>query len=219
MTDDDLKKHMEAQAAQKDVEFFAAAVAGWLNTRLEHDKSLLALSAGGIGLLITLLTTIGVSSAEGLMLHLMAMFSFLVCLGVVLIIFKKNSGHIEGVLKTGAPPLDPLLAKLDNIAVAAFGLGIIFSSVIGVSAAINSYSTNKEKIMANESKQKNLSTNSTCFADSVNGFSNLKPNQESNKSFNGLNNLKPAAPQSSSNSTSGVTQPAIPAATPVTNKK
>lgn len=216
MSDSDLKKQ---QNAQKDIEFYAAAVAGWLNTRLERDKSLLALSAGGIGLLITLLTTVGVSSAEGLVLHLMAMFSFLACLVVVLIIFEKNSSHIEDALKLGAPPLDPLLTKLDNIAVAAFGLGIIFSSVIGISAAINSYSTNKEKIMANESKQKNLTTNSTYTADSVNGISNLKPSQESNKSSNERENPKPLSPQSSSNSTSGVTQPATPAAAPVANEK
>ena len=206
MTDDDLKK-------QQEVEFYAAGVTAWYNTRLEHDKSLLALSAGGIGLLITLLTTIGVSSAKGLALHLLAMFSFLLCLGAILIIFKKNSKHIEDVLKTGTQPFDdPLLAKLDNIAIAAFAAGIIFSSVIGVSAAINSYS-NKEKAMANENKQK------TSFVDSVNGVSNLKPTGELNKSFNGVNTLKPAAPQGSSNANVGVTQPATPTATQTTNKK
>ena len=182
MTDDDRKKQKEKEdnlKNQKEVEFYAAGVTAWYNTRLEHDKSLLALSSGGIGLLITLLTTIGVSSATGLVLHLLAIFSFLVCLVAILFIFLKNSSHIEDVLKTDAQQFDPLLAKLDKIAFVAFALGILFSSVIGVSAAINSYSS-KEKTMTNENKQQTGLAN-----DSVNGVSNLKPAQDLNKSFNG----------------------------------
>lgn len=193
---------------QKEVEFYAAGVTAWYNTRIEHDKSLLALSAGGIGLLITLLTTVGVSSAEGLVLYLFAMFSFLGCLGAILIIFKKNSDHIEGALKMDKPPFDPLLAKLDTIAIAAFAAGIIFSLVIGVSAAINSY-TKKEKEMANENKQK---TSGTFAQDSVNGVSELR-------SFNGVNNLKPSTPQGSSNSTASASQSAVPVVTQPANNK
>ena len=47
---------------QKKIEFYAASVAAWYESSLEHDKSLLTLSAGGIGLLITLLTTVGLGS-------------------------------------------------------------------------------------------------------------------------------------------------------------
>lgn len=48
----------------KTVEYYSAAVTAWFNTALEHDKSILTLAAGGIGLLITLLTTVGLSTAE-----------------------------------------------------------------------------------------------------------------------------------------------------------
>lgn len=206
MTDNDLIK-------QKEIEFYAGGVTAWYNTRIEHDKSLLTLSAGGVGLLITLITTIGVSSAEGLVLYILAIFSFIVCLGAILIIFKKNSVHIEDALKSEMPLSDPLLAKLDNIAIMAFSAGIIFSSVIGVSAAINSYS-NKVNAMTNENKQKAGFAN-----DSVNGVSNLKSAEILNKSFNGVNNLKPSAPQDSSNSTSGTPQGTAPVANQNTNKK
>lgn len=206
MTDSDLIK-------QKEIEFYAGGVTAWYNTRIEHDKSLLTLSAGGVGLLITLITTIGVSSAEGLVLYILAIFSFIVCLGAILIIFKKNSVHIEDALKSEMPLSDPLLAKLDNIAIMAFAAGIIFSSVIGVSAAINSYS-NKVNAMTNENKQKAGFAN-----DSVNGVSNLKSAEILNKSFNGVNNLKPSAPQDSSNSTSGTPQGTVPVANQNTNKK
>jgi len=65
---------------QKHVEFYSAGLTAWYTTRLEHDKGLLTLSAGGIGLLMTLMTTVGVSSAESLVLHVSALVTFLVCL-------------------------------------------------------------------------------------------------------------------------------------------
>lgn len=52
MTSDEIEQ-------QKSVEFYAAGINAWYNTSLEHDKSIFSLSAGGIGLLITLLTTVG----------------------------------------------------------------------------------------------------------------------------------------------------------------
>jgi hypothetical protein len=45
----------------KKVEYYAATVNAWYNSTLEHDKSLLTLSAGGIGILITILTAVGIS--------------------------------------------------------------------------------------------------------------------------------------------------------------
>ncbi len=65
---------------KKEVAFYTAGVTAWYNTSLEHDKSLFTLSAGGIGLLITLIRTVGVPSAETLILYIAAMISFLICL-------------------------------------------------------------------------------------------------------------------------------------------
>ena len=84
---------------KKEVEFYAANVEAWFNTRIEHDKSLLTLSAGGIGLLITLLTTVGASSIQILLLYGFAILFFLVCIISVLIIFKRNSDHLVNVVQ------------------------------------------------------------------------------------------------------------------------
>jgi len=61
---------------QKDVAFYSAAVTAWFATALELDKSILTLAAGGVGLHVTLLTTVGVRSAEGLVLYISALASF-----------------------------------------------------------------------------------------------------------------------------------------------
>jgi hypothetical protein len=170
----------EEIAHQKDVEYYASSVNAWFNTSLEHDKSILTLAAGGIGLLITLLTTIGLSSAEALVLYVGAITSFLVALISVLVVFRHNRTYIEQVLAGKAAGNDPVLAKADSIALWAFGAGVVFTAVIGIATAIHSY-TSKEKAMSNEPTK---STQAVPLRESFNGVASLQ------KSFNGAANLQ-----------------------------
>lgn len=135
------------------IEYYSASVNAWFNTSLEHDKSLLALSAGGIGLLITLLTTVGLSSAGALVLYIGAITSFVVALVAILIVFRRNRPYIEEILLGKSTSNDALLTKLDVTALWAFGFGVAFTAFIGIAAAIHSYST-KEKTMGNETTKK-----------------------------------------------------------------
>lgn len=184
----------EEIAHQKDVEYYASSVNAWFNTSLEHDKSILTLAAGGLGLLITLLTTVGLSSSEALILYVGAIISFLVALVSVLVVFRQNRTYIEQVLAGKVTGNDPVLAKADSIALWAFGVGVVFTAVIGIATAIHSY-TLKEKTMANEPTK---STGSVPLRESFNGASNLQISNDSfngvaslQKSFNGASNLQP----------------------------
>lgn len=181
-------------AHQKEVEYYASSVNAWFNTSLEHDKSILALAAGGIGLLITLLTTVGLSSAEALVLYVGAITSFLVALVSVLVVFRSNRTYIEQVLAGKAGANDPMLARADSIALWAFGVGVVFTAVIGIATAFHSY-TSKEKSMANEPTKP---TQTVPLRESFNGATNLQPAMDSfngavnlQKSFNGASNLQP----------------------------
>lgn len=181
---------LEEIQQNKEIEFYAAGAAAWYNTQLEHDKSLLTLSAGGVGILITLLVTIGVASADGLVLNITALLSFLVCIGAVLVIFRRNGPHLQGVLRD-ANHADPWLKGLDGLALITFGFGVLLSAVIGISAAIDSYAT-KGKSMA----------------------SNQKDETQFEKSFYDAARLKPAALQDSTTSTTGSMPPGTTAPKP-----
>ena len=174
---------------QKRVEYYAASVGAWFNTSLEHDKSLLTLSAGGIGLLLTLLTTVGLLSAEALVLYIGAIASFVVALVAILVVFRRNRTHIEDILSGKSTSNDPLLTKLDATALWAFGIGVLFTAIIGIAAAVHSYST-KEKTMAKETTK---NTETVPLRESFNGASDLQPAPASDftKSFNGAGNLQP----------------------------
>ncbi len=171
---------------QKQVEYYAASLNAWFNTSLEHDKSLFTLSASGIGLLITLLTTVGLTSAEALVLYISAILSFVISLLAVLAVFKQNRTYIEEIISGKDKITNPLLTKLDSTALIAFGVGVLFTAIIGISAAINSYST-KEKNMSNENTNKTQKVQSN---ESFNGAAKLQ-SSEATRSFDGADKLKP----------------------------
>jgi hypothetical protein len=143
---------------QKQIEFYAAAVNAWLGTSLEHDRSLITLSAGGIGLLITLLSTVGLHSVESLILYIMALIAFTTCLTAVLWIFKRNRAHLEHAIHGDNTVTDPLLTVLDTVAIVSFLFGAVLAATIGVAAAVHSFETremlmsqDKDRHMANDS--------------------------------------------------------------------
>jgi len=170
----------------KAVEYYAAQVNAWFNTKFEHDKSLLTLSAGGIGLLITLLSTTGVRSVESLILYVLALLAFIVCLGTLLWIFRRNANHLEEVAQ-GKASSDPVLMLLDNIAISSFLLGVLLSSIVGISTAFNSYQ-GKEHQMAED---KTNATQQTTLRESVNGVSNMAPLGVVKLSVEGISRMSP----------------------------
>ncbi len=173
----------------KETEHYAASVTAWFNTKLEHDKSLITLSTGGIGLLVTLLSTVGVASMESLVLYILAIISFVTCVGVVLWIFRRNATHLQAVIKNQAYT-DPVLAVLDWIGILSFWFGVVFTAVIGISQAANSLFS-KETTM-------------TKVRDSFNGAAMIKPDMpDFTKSFNGAAGLKPDTTQSNTTQTTG----------------
>ncbi|MCQ4297911.1 hypothetical protein NAU58_20250 [Pseudomonas stutzeri] len=183
----------------KEVEFYAANLNAWFNTRFEHDKSLLALSAGAVGLLITLISTVGVKSVETLILYILSLACFVVCLGALLWIFRRNAKHLEDVVRETAID-DQLLNTLDRVAVSSFMFGVVLSSIIGISTAINSYIDE-----ASEMTDKTKNQGTVFVKDSVSGITSMRPNNEpATSSVSGITNMKPAAPQPSAAPAKGV---------------
>jgi hypothetical protein len=133
----------------KEVHYYAAQANAWINTRMERDKSLLTLSAGGIGLLVTLLTTRGVESIYALALYVLAILCFVVCLGFLIAILTLNSGYIEKVIQGTAERSKPLRA-FDNIALSCFCMGVILSLVIGLSTGIESLQGKRGTVMSKD---------------------------------------------------------------------
>lgn len=135
---------------EKEVQYYSAGVNAWFNTKLEHDKSILMLSSGGIGLLVTLLTAVGVTSVELFLLYLIAISAFILSLISVLYIFKINATHLEKVLNEQEVE-SRWLAFLDKSSFVFFLIGIGFSALIGLSAATKSIVKSEAETLNNKS--------------------------------------------------------------------
>jgi len=196
---------------EMEVEYYAAKANAWFNTKLEYDKSLLVLSAGAIGLLVTLLTTVGVNSFALLFVFFAAIINFVVCLVAVLAIFSRNAKHLEDLI-AGKKANDPVLGVLDSLTIYSFIIGIILASVIGLATATTEV-LKKEVIVT---KEKETHQNKVPLQESFNRASNIAP-QTTNiekRSFNGAQNVAPpkqdgGTSNSSGGSTSGQTQSTV----------
>ena len=180
-----------ATDAQKNVEFYAASVTAWYASALEHDKSIFALAAGAIALLVTLLTTVGFEELASLVLFAIAILSFLVTIASLLQVFRKNQDYIQQMLVSGRVENHPTLKLLDRTAQISFGVGVLFAAAVGFNVAITSFhkkQAEKEHAMATENKS--TQTQRAHAFDSVNGAASLQPRT---KSFQGAANLQPAA--------------------------
>ena len=141
MTDDEIKalistEIQKLQLSKEDAKgnaYYTATVNAWLNTRFEFDKSLLTLSAAGIGLAVTFITQFGIPSISVLALQVFAVLAFATSGGVVFNIYKKNADYLLNVANdkpTGS------LKDLDGLAIVCFTIGIAFLFAAGIASAV-----------------------------------------------------------------------------------
>lgn len=200
----------EEKPDPREVEWYAAGLAAWYGTRLEHDKNLMTLAAGGIGLLISLVSAFGVASVESLIIFILALFAFTLCVVAVLWIFKRNGKHIEDVVGGQKRDIDPVLAALDNVALSTFLAGVILSSILGIASAVHSFETKARTDMSVDKKTAGPVAPSeratVMVGDSFNGMLHMSPGElDLRRSFSGVANM---APMSQGNAQSPATTPA-----------
>ena len=119
----------------KEVAFYGAAVQAWIDSKMEYDRTLIMLSAGALALLVTILTTVGVSAAYQVGLYVIACVCFAVCIGVCLRVYRRNSDYILEVLTKSKPSISML--RLDRWALVCFFSGVAAFAAIGVTTAVS----------------------------------------------------------------------------------
>ncbi len=91
---------------EKSVAYYTESVAAWYQTKLERDKSILTISAGAIGLMITLSCSFLTGKTFNwavFILFLVSTIFFAVTIVCSIVIFNKNAGYIECILKEETP--------------------------------------------------------------------------------------------------------------------
>jgi hypothetical protein len=110
-----MPNEQDAEQSAKNVAFYSAVVEAWVATRMEKDRTLLSLATGGIGLLATLLTTVGPSSRVELWLYGAAGVCFITTVVGAIRVFDRNSEHLSDVLRKKTVGDDADLQLLDRV--------------------------------------------------------------------------------------------------------
>jgi energy-converting hydrogenase Eha subunit E len=192
---------------EKEVQYYSALVNAWFTTKLEKDKTLITLSAGAIGLLVTLITTVGTSNLFVLISFILAILCFITCTISLIYVFDRNAIYLEK-LKDNQSVTDQQLKCFDKITFWSFILGIVLAFIIGLSAGIEKYSKSTGGHFM--SIQQNKSSGNSGGQRSFNGAGNMRPSPssgtQSGASQSGNNNSNAGgstnSQSSSSNSTS-----------------
>jgi len=122
----------ESLESKKELAHYTTVLQAWVATRMEKDRTLLTLATGGIGLLATLLKTVGPDSSTELVLYALAGVSFVVTIVAAIRIFERNSQHLQDVIVNGKRDDDPILVRLDRVVFGSFVLGVILTGAIAL---------------------------------------------------------------------------------------
>lgn len=180
----------------KNIAHYSVLLQAWVDTRMERDRTIVALSAAGVALVVTILTTIGPKHAWEMGFYGGAVAGFVLAIAVSLFIFHRNSAHIEEAIR-GSSKNDPLLEKFDSIHTVAFLAGVILLAIVGVASAF--HTLNEESSMNDKTKTSSMLTQGILTGDSINGIGALAPADVLKKSLSGIGTLKPQAAQPATN--------------------
>jgi hypothetical protein len=165
--------------------YYSAIVNAYIESSMERDRSLLNLSAGAIGLLVTLMTAVGVSSTFELVLYAAATICFAVNIVLILHVFRLNKTYLLN-LANDEPTDDIKLKKFDSSIFAAFLTGVVLLFSIGVSATLSQLNQKENHPMSGEKKE------SKKIIESFDDLSKLQPDStHGKKSLQDLAKLKP----------------------------
>lgn len=137
MSDEEKQRQDVIEQSNKEVAYYTQLVSAWFRSRMELDKSLLALSSTGLGLLVTLMTTASELGALEKLFSALGCLSFLATILFVLMNYHFNGNYLEGVVKGGDySKEEDILRNVDCLRNLAFGAGLLSLTFFGVFMAV-----------------------------------------------------------------------------------
>jgi len=191
---EEAEKRVLRELEGKNIAHYSVLLGAWIQTKMERDKTLVTLSAAAIGLLVTILTTVGVKSIWEVPFFAVAVTSFLVTIWSSLVIYQLNSQHLEDAIR-GSSQKDPRLEKYDKRSIRSFIIGSVSALIIGILSASFQVLKPEENAMTEKGNTSQYVGKQTTLRESVNGVTNLNPNATLKKSLDGITDLSPQATQ------------------------
>lgn len=115
----------------KNIAHYSVSLSALYQTERELNKTLTILSTAGIGLLVTILTTVGVQHWWEMFLYCGAFVGFLVTICSALIVYHLNSKYIENTIRGDASE-NPKLKRWGRLSFFAFIIAVLLVIGIGI---------------------------------------------------------------------------------------
>lgn len=116
----------------KEVEYYSNLMNAWITTRMEKDKAILALSTGGIGVLITFFNNISIDNKISFFLYILALLCFIVSIYSAIKILSENADYCMAIMSEEEPENEGKIGTLDNLLVWSFLLGLAISIILSI---------------------------------------------------------------------------------------
>lgn len=201
-TEEQRQERASRELEGKNIAHYSVLLSAWIQTKMERDKTLVTLSSGAIGLLITILTTVGAENYWMIFLFIISICAFITTIWSSLVIYQLNSKHLEDALR-GSSETSTELEKYDKRSIRAFVVGAIAAMLIGAFSAYINLIKKENKNMANQDKN---TSKVVAVNDSFNGVSQLNPEAISQRSVNGVTSLSPQAIEQNTTQSSSQSQ-------------
>jgi hypothetical protein len=160
----------------KDKIFYTSTLNTWYTIRLEKDKQLLTLSVTALGVLITLLRTVGITRNSQAIFFSMSGVCFCSTIILILCSLEKSSIYLKQLL-TNLPTNENTIIILDRFANTFFVFAMIAVLAIGADSMLNDL--HQEKNMSQEQQksqvQKMIVDLGNLQKDGMQGAASLKP--------------------------------------------
>lgn len=124
----------QAPAADHD-NWTTTLVQAWIENRMELDRTIIALSAAGIGLLVTLLTTVEIAWWWITLVYAYAIGAFVLAIRAGLAIFRVNAEHLEHAITDSETGVNIQLTEMDRRLRRRFWSGVGATIVVGALGA------------------------------------------------------------------------------------
>jgi hypothetical protein len=130
----------------------------WLQAQMAKTDKMVSLSAGAIGLLITLISALGFNSFQ-VPFYVLATLTFTIALACQLYILHRNPQKIEDVFE-GKREQDESMLHAERAGLVAFGIGVICALFIAFSYTANPTPKAKQIMGSDKSNSSKQSTKS-----------------------------------------------------------
>ena len=186
-TKEEAEKRALRELEGRNVAHYQVILSAWINSRMERDKTIITLSSVAIGLLVTVVTTIGLNGIWQYLFATIAFAGFIIAIFSCLHIYQFNAKHLEEVLRDKeGKNTSNLLKNLDKLSSRCFYIGVIFGILMALFISFQ-----KTGSLTMSKKKHDTPKKVEKIQESLTGIKNLSPKDIETASVEGISNLKP----------------------------